>query len=482
MRRVWVLFGFGRIDRDVGALLAAILFCCLATGLQAQEEHVIIHKISIAGNKKTKDKIILRELAFGPGDTLAVAELSDVLEQSEYMVMNTGLFTSVTITFKNWEGATGRVHLHIEVMEGWYIFPVPIFELADRNFNVWWVEQNRSLDRVNFGMEFSHTNFTGRMDRLKLEAQYGYTRKYSFGYSLPYINRSNTLGISTNVSFSRNREINYKTVDNRQEFFQDESGFQYERFKAETALTYRPGLRVFHNLIFRYHQNRISEEVAQDFNPDFFLDGRELQRFFSMIYIFTLDSRDIRPYPINGNYLRFILEKDGLGFFPDRNALTFRAQFDHYFPLSDRFSVGLNTGMKVSLIRRQQPFNDNRAIGFGPSYLHGYEYYVIDGLDMGYLKSNLRWELFNGQINFGKLMPLPAFRTMPLKLYFSVNNDFGYANDPFLKEVNFLNNRLLWGGGFGLDIVLYYDKVIQVEYSFNQLFENGLFLHLNMNI
>ena len=51
-----------------------------------------------------------------------------------------------------------------------------------------------------------------------------------------------------------------------------------------------------------------------------------------------------------------------------------------------------------------------------------------------------------------------------------------------LYHLNALSNRLLWGGGIGLDIVLYYDKVIQIEYSFNDLMENGYFLHLNLNI
>ena len=331
-------------------------------------------------------------------------------------------------------------------------------------------------------MEFAHLNFSGSMDKLKVKAKYGYTRQYSLSYGLPYINRANTIGLSANVSFARNREVNYQTVDNRQAFFKDEDRFLYERFKAETNLAYRPGLRVFHNFGVRYHQNRITQKVAGELNPEFFLGGPHLQRFFSLNYTLTYDSRDVRPYPIKGDFLQLVVEKDGIGLFDDRNALTFNAYYDHFLPLSNRISMGVSTGMKLSLIRTRQPFNDNRAIGFGRSYLHGYEYYVIDGLDMGYLKVTWRYELFNNQINFGKLVPIQAFRAMPLKLYFTLNSDFGYANDPFLHETNFLNNRLLWGGGLGLDLVLYYDKVIQLEYSFNHLLENGLFLNLNMNI
>ena len=40
-----------------------------------------------------------------------------------------------------------------------------------------------------------------------------------------------------------------------------------------------------------------------------------------------------------------------------------------------------------------------------------------------------------------------------------------------------LNNRILYSGGFGIDILTLYDINLRFEYSFNQLSENGLFLH-----
>ena len=136
----------------------------------------------------------------------------------------------------------------------------------------------------------------------------------------------------------------------------------------------------------------------------------------------------------------------------------------------------------MSLIRQRQPYYDNRALGFGDDFLRGYEYYIIDGLDMAYLKANLRFQLLNKEINVGKWVFIKQFRRMPIKTYLSINNNFGFANDPFDNGENFLNERLLWGGGLGIDFVLYYDKVFRVEYSFNHLLENGLFLHLNLNI
>ena len=450
--------------------------------VKAQLDFVYIDSISVRGHKKTKENVILREMLISAGDTVSLAELSVLMDRSEELIMNTGLFNMAEISFKAWEGATNRVQLLVNVEEAWYFYPVPIFELADRNFNVWWVEQGRSLQRLNFGMEFAHLNFSGKRDRLKISAKYGYTRKYAVSYNLPFFNKAQTMGLSAEVAFLRNREINYATTGNKQDFFRDEENFLYQRFRTDLALSYRPRIRASHDFITGYRQNKIDDIVTQEKNPDFFLDGRSFQRYFLLAYRFAYDKRDVRPYPWKGKYFEAILEKDGLGIFDDRNALTFWANYRHYLPMGKRWSLGLESSAKFSFIREQQPYNDNRAMGFGSRYLHGYEYYIMDGLDMLMGRSALRFRLGEWGMDFGKAVPITAFQKMPIRFYLSLNNDLGYANDPYTGRLNPLSNRILWGGGLGLDIVLYYDKVIQIEYSFNDLLENGLFLHLNLNI
>ncbi len=469
----------GRLFR---IFLFLLLACCFRPALLAQPAFVTIDSITIKGNRTTRAAIILREMLFREGDTISLDELPEKLKRSELLIMNTGLFNCASIHYKNWEGETNKIHLLAEVDEAWYVFPVPVFELADRNFNVWWVEQGRSLNRLNFGLDFSHLNISGHGDRLKLSARYGYTRKYAIGYRLPYFNKNQTLGFSADVAFLQNREINYTTFKNKQEFYRDDNDFLFQRFRADLELNYRPGIKSFHDFVVAYRQNRVSDIVAAELNPDFFLDGRNLQRYFVLAYRYSYDKRDVRPYPWKGSHFYGVVEKDGLGVFKDRNALTLYAGYGRYIPFGQRWSLSLQSHGKLSLIRNRQPYNDNRAIGFGLQYLHGYEYYIMDGLDMGMAQSSLRFRLWGSGLNFGKAMPIQAFRHMPIRIHLSLNNDLGYANNPFSTGLNPLDNRILWGGGLGLDIVLYYDKVIQIEYSFNDLMENGLFLHLNMNI
>ncbi len=465
-------------------ILSFLLLVSAVKTLSAQSDLVYIDTIAVEGNKKTKTDIILRELSFRDGDSIPQHTLQMLLRENEQLVMNTSLFNKVTISAEPaGEYPMDKVRARVQVEEAWYIYPVPVFELADRNFNVWWVEQDRSLQRVNFGLEFTHTNVSGHMDRLKIGAKYGYTHNYSTRYTLPYINKKQTVGLSAGVSYSQNREINYATENNKQAFYRDRDNFIYTLFRTEVGLSYRPGLRVFHHFNLSYNQNRIADVVAQELNPDFFLHGKTLQRYVSLNYQFIFDSRDVRPYPLYGKYFVAWIRRDGFDFFNDRNALTLLADYNQYFPIGARWNASLRTGGKVSFIREQQPYNDNRGLGFGRNYLHGYEYYIVDGLDVAYVKTSLRYSLLRQELDFGRLMPIRQFRVMPIKLFFSLNGDFGYVNDPFVRrDLNPMSNRPLWGGGPGLDFIFFYDKVLRIEYSFNHLRERGLFLHVNLNI
>lgn len=42
---------------------------------------------------------------------------------------------------------------------------------------------------------------------------------------------------------------------------------------------------------------------------------------------------------------------------------------------------------------------------------------------------------------------------------------------------NSLSNKMLYSGGFDIDILTFYDIKFKLEYSFNSLGQNGLFLH-----
>ena len=455
--------------------------------LLGQNGNVIIDEIFIEGNKRTLDRIILRELDIKSGDTISLEVLTEELERNSLLLMNTSLFSKAQINIKNWK-EDYKIDLTVELIEAWYIYPLPLFELADRNFNVWWSEFNRDLSRVNYGMHFYHSNFTGRRDYFKIHAQFGYTRKYEIRYTFPYLNKKQTLGLDFVSNYKEQKEIQINTFNNRQVFRRDDDKAIYNRYETELALTYRPKIKTRHTFSSWFSRHRIDETFISDKpevpdsleNPNFFQTDENFQRYIGLRYRFTRDTRDIRPYATKGSYFEFEAIKEGVGVFNDLNTLRTTISFSQYFPWSEKWSSGHNLRSRNALIRSKQPFFNSRGLGFGSSFVRGYEFYVIDGIDFFLSRNTLSYELFNKEFDMGKSMPLKAFRAVPLKIYLTTFGDVGYANNPSFADNNPFSNKPLFGYGVGLNLVLYYDKVFIFEYSFNGEQESGLFLRTQL--
>lgn len=486
------IFNFSYLRNGLPCVLAfAFSFCLNAQTLlvpipnppqppttdhQPPISYATIRNIYIEGNKRTKPEIILRELDFDLNDTITLASLAARLQENELNVMNTGLFTNTKITFKEWVGETNEVGLLITVQEGWYIFPFPILEMADRNFNVWWDTYGHDLSRLNWGIRFYHTNLTGRKDQLKAVIQQGFTKKYELIYNYPYLNRRKTLGATISFLHTRERQIGYTTSNNELVFTNDKDRLLLQRFRLWAGVQYRRKLDVTHRVGLGFYKNIIDETVRAELNPDFFLDGLT-QRYLAASYQVTVDKRDIRPYPMRGYLVDASVVRNGFLIGEGMDALNLKAAFQQFFPFGKKWSAGFVVKGKTGLIRSKQPYYGSQALGYEPDFVRGYEYYVVDGLDFFYNKSLVRYRLFDRTVNFGPYMRLKSFRIMPVKLYLVLHNELGYANNPFYEKGNSLANEWLWGTTLGLDLVLYYDKVFNFEVSRNRLGEYGFFLH-----
>jgi len=134
-------------------------------------------------------------------------------------------------------------------------------------------------------------------------------------------------------------------------------------------------------------------------------------------------------------------------------------------------SIQLNGKIKLPF---DQAYINQRGLGYGESYLRGLEYYVIDGVATALVKSTIKKKLISFNV------PFPFFPKLLTKIPFTFFAksfaDMGYAYTKKTYSTN-LNNRFLYSGGFGIDILTLYDINLRFEYSFNQLGENGLFLH-----
>ena len=155
------------------------------------------------------------------------------------------------------------------------------------------------------------------------------------------------------------------------------------------------------------------------------------------------------------------------------------AEHTRYTSFGRRWSVETGLKARVSLPRSKPPYFNNQALGYAGNFVRGYEYYVADGLDFGILRTSVHLELLNREFQLGQWMPFKAFKVLPIKVYLAANNDLGYANDPHYGAGNTQSNRLLYGYGPGLDIVMWYNKTLRFEYSRNDLGRAGLYIRVN---
>ncbi|MBI4649666.1 MAG: hypothetical protein HY738_24455 [Bacteroidia bacterium] len=192
-------------------------------------EYFIINKINITGNKTTKDKIILRELLFKQEDTINKNIFDKYLLRSRENLLNTSLFNFVTILFE--EIDNNRICINISVEERWYLWPYPILEHADRNLNSF--IHNQKWYRFNYGLYLIKYNFRGAKEILKLKARFGFREQYGFIYSIPYIHKSQKIGLESEFFYFRQKEIIYKTENNLPVYFRLNDRYIYKSFRSK---------------------------------------------------------------------------------------------------------------------------------------------------------------------------------------------------------------------------------------------------------
>ena len=446
---------------------------------QNQPTSAIIRDFIFEGNRKTKATVLTREFSIGIGDTIPLSQLAIKLEENRLRLLNTNLFNDVKINVKNWT-FDDKVSIVIKVVERWYLYPVPIFELADRNLNVWWKEQNHDLRRSNYGVRFTHSNITGRRDPFSTLIQFGYTPKFSVGYSLPYLNKKQTIGAFLGCFYSTNREVGYATIGNRVVFHKNPLDNIFTRFSYSGGISYAPGLYSRHVLSAGFSKQTLDTSVTDRLNRDYFLDSRTIQAYSWMSYDYSHDTRDFRPYPMKGHSLNLNISKSGLINTDDANALNIGFRWAQYFKLKPKISAEMILRAKTTLIREAQPYNFQRAIGYGADYMRGYELFVVDGYDFVISKNSLRFQLIDRDYDLSRYTQhrlLKGWQTLPIKIYLTGNLDVGYSYTPQYNPINDFQNRLLYGGGIGLDFLAFNGMLWQFEYSLNHTGQGGFYIH-----
>ena len=434
-----------------------------------------LKSIEIEGNKVTKRATVLRELSFKIGDSLTIKEFNEKLRQSELNIGSQWLFNFVDIVpYYN----QNEIDVKIKVVERWYVWPYPILEISERNFNVFWDSLQNSnytdFSRINYGIFLNWYNFRGRNELLKIKFRKGFKEHYLFEYDIPYINETKTLGTILSMELFRMKQFHYKTIENTL-LYKSYENQHFLNWNSALTLQYKKNLNLTHRLSIKHSWFEVPEDI-QTLNPNFLGNVRHEFKFFTLEYHYENEKRNSISYPTKGSFNEVLISANR-GQNTDFNNYKIIAKTENYFILKPRWFMGNSIKAKVQT-NTTLPYILNESLGF-EDYLRGYEYYVIDGEHYAITKTAIKYELVPKQKLNVPYLKMEQFKKSYYSFYFSIFADMGVVIDNQYAYENALNNILLFSQGVSLDFVTYYDKLLRLEYSRNHLNEWGFFIHFS---
>ena len=442
--------------------IATILYLFSTISSHSQDNDTLrIKEILISGNKRTKTMIIFREMDLKKGDRLSEKKLGELIELDKKRIYNTNLFNSVNVDILTMPD--NQVVLLYKVLERWYIYPGVVFELADRNFNDWWVNQGRDINRVNLGLRFRDFNFRGKRDYLELISQIGFQRQFYFRWKIPYIDKKQQNGLSLTVNYLDSRNVGYLTSDHFQQFAEADRILK-KSYSGTIVHRYRKSFYSTHAFKLKF-SHRIVDDTVLILNPNYFRDSRESQKYFQFDYWFTNDLRNNINYPTKGHYFYVGMQKFGLSIFKELDIINFSFNFNKYWSLDQGiiFASGFTSFLSNP---KNQPYEKYFSLGIDENLVRGYEKNLIEGSSYFLWRNSIKKKIFGFVIN--KEAQLDQIRNLPFRFYPKLFFDLGYVNNyPSYELGRRLTNKLIYGGGLGLDMVCLYDLVIRFEFTYN---------------
>jgi len=421
----------------------------------------------IEGNKRTRDRIILRELPFSEGESYPLSELMERCRLAHSRLMNTGLFLDVVVGVARAE--FGEARILVSVKERWYFFPVPLADVVGTTYPQW-LKNGMPLHHIRYGVRLKHKNISGLNDRLSLNLTNGYQKEVQVAYEGLPLNHGLNWTLNLGFATGRQRDVVYATERHKPQVLHDPRNFLLAYTQASASVSWRPAIRTRHSFGLSWRDERYADTLASLNKVSFHQQSRV--QFPELGYHLHFLDLDFAPYPTRGLESEVQLLKKG--FSGPVNLWQLSARASWFRPVTSRSFLNLRaTGMLK--LPFEQPFPMQQFVGHNSMFLQGYEPYTIDGVAGGFVKASYHQRIIDRKFGI-RVKRLPQLGNIPVKAYVKVYGNAGYIHHE-QPGTNFLNNRLLRSAGIGLDLVLFYDFIFRIEYSVNSIGQKGLYLH-----
>jgi len=457
--------------------------------------YIKITSASVEGNKRTKDRILIRELDFKLNDSLATfdtgkkfsfgsdkriskndsSELIKRLRYSRENIINTQLFLTVDLTMEYISG--NEYKLKIDVQERWYFWVFPVVRVDAPNFNDWLKDPD--LDYLNMGLFTSHNNMWGLSHQASLIGYFGNSQMYGLGYYIPWIGHGQKIGLRMGVVYSNSGVVEYGSVENRRQILYKKSSLS--EWLAVATLNIRPGLYNYGKLRLQATTADVSDSMMV-VAPDFLPGGKKKVSNMNLYVDYAYDSRNNKSYPLKGNYLKGFIDKRGLGIIShDVDYFYYGLDFHFYQNLGKRFYVA-EMVKAVSSSSNDIAYHYKQNLTSGDDFIRGYDYFALRGDEMYYFRGNIKYELVQPTVRKPKKGNTESkFKNIQYAFYLNFFSDVAYMNDEHTIN-NPYNNKFLYSWGLGMDLISYYDLVLRFEYSFTSIGTSGFYFGFGMPI
>ncbi len=387
---------------------------------------VTVDSVSIAGNFKTKDYILLRELYFNPPADISLKELA----LAQKRLLNLYLFNRVIF---NLIDDDSRMVLLIQVAEQWYIFPLPILYLNERSWN-----------KVSYGANLAYYNFLGRDITLNFTLAFGYNPEMRLSFRNPWF--GGPLKLITSVAFYhkkvRSQNLQYRSLDDERTGFDWLLGRRFGHF--------------FSTYITIGYLALSQPELAK--SPT----GTDRLTVFSLNARY--DNRDLRAYPHEGMDIHFWIKR--VQFREPAVYYRYGSRWRQYIPFGPHVTLAVRT--EANFAHGNIPLYDRAFLGYN-NRIRG-EFYtryegenlLIGGLELRFPISKIRY------FDLPELAP-PGFENYYRNLKFGLSAGVFYDAGAVWFQSEQLSNRHIHDGmGVGLHIHLPYVDLFRLELAFDR--------------
>lgn len=392
----------------------------------------LIGSIIVLGNRQTKEEIILREMTLTIGDTVS----EGAIEYCKNRIYSLGLFNKVDIRYLPMDTTT----LFVTVDERWFIYPVPMIGIVDRDFSKWF-----------YGLGVKHENLTGRNEKLFAGFVLGYNPWITVDYSDPWILGDLQMFSSTTLSYSH--------VENKSTISRAGGENFHERHYgvAQTiGKRYDQYRRTWFSTGFRYVE--VSEKKNGRTASE---DG--IDRYLFVGIGMSHDTRDLAEYPTSGILGRASVTRFGFGE-GELDYTSYNLDVRKYTLLPMNISIAVRGFVRLS-VGSNVPNYQHNFYGFGDR-LRGHFEEEVEGDHIFGSTAEVRIPIVQSWYVHMPQIPIPQFATWRFGLYAALFADAGRV---WNRGEVFTWNNMPSSIGAGIHLLLPYSAVLRFEYAWNEL-------------